>query len=184
MTLSPRDRRALALGALGLALIVLARVAALPVLDRWRQARTEAACCQAALTARAQSVSGVLAQRGRLAGRYGRAINRPLEPVDQAEVTLLRAAKDVLGAAGFAPGEYLPQRPRQVREIPGVDYVCLEVRGQCQESKLPECLAAVGRAETLLFIDRITVVVDSKRPDQLNVTMLLATLGRRQEDTP
>ncbi len=181
MTLSRRDRRALILGAIGLGLIVLTRVAILPVLETWQQAREEADRCEAALAARTKCVSGVLGLRGRLVGRYGRAVNCPLEPVDDAEVMLLRAAQEVLAAKGLALSEYQPQRARRLKEIPGVDYVALQVKGQCKQDKLPACLAAVRDAETLLFIDRVTVAVDAKKRDHLNVTMTLATLGERQE---
>ena len=100
---------------------------------------------------------------------------------DQARIGLFQTALDVLGANGFSLTDYQPQRGRRLKEIPGVEYVPLQVRGKCKLKQLATCLAALRHAETLAFVDRISVTNPEKKPGDLEVTLVLATLAERKE---
>ena len=184
MTLTPRDRRALILGVVALAVLVVARWFIVPWVDDWCGARDRIATLGITLNQRERAVGRILAQRGRLAGAYGPAINEPLQGVDEAQISLFQVALDVLAANGFGLTDYQPQRGRRLKEIPGVEYVPLQVRGTCKLPQLAKCLAALRGAKTLVFVDRVVVANTEKKPGNLEVTLVLATLAERKEGGP
>ena len=177
MNLSPRDRRAVLLGAIGLAIILVVRFGVAPWADDWAAARERIEADRLQLGALQGNISRVLGQRSRLGKLYGPGVNRPPADMEAARVGLLKAAQQVLRANGFQPSGYRPQPPRALPDVPGVMLVTLQVVGKCKEPSLPACLAALRQAEMLLLVDKLSVTNDAKKPGELQVTWTLATLA-------
>lgn len=178
MKLSPRDRRTAVLGLAGLLVIIAARLLVIPWVDGWAAAREQIAADRHRLDELQRSITRVLGQRGRLAARYGPAASKSLKDVEQARIGLLKAARDVLTANGLKP-TYTPQPPRSVKKIPGVRFLPLRVRSKCNLSQLTKCLADMRNADTLIIVDRLSITNNEKKPGQLEMTMILATLARQ-----
>ncbi len=181
MTLSPRDRRALLLGAAGLMVICAARFVVIPWTDSWAAAREQIVTNQQQLGELERSIRRVLGQQGRLAETYGPAVNNPLQDLETARISLFKEVQEVLKTAGFTPTDYQPRPCRPLREIPGVEIVPLQVRGKCKLPQLAKCLDGMRKADTLVIVDRLSVANDEKKPGQLEVTMVLATLAEQRK---
>jgi len=178
MNLSPRDRRAIVLGAGVLAAVLVVKCAVIPWIDSWTSAREDIGSANAELARLRGRILHVLTQRKHLEELYGRAASKPPEDLKTAKLNLLAAAQDILKSSGFqATGGYMPQPGRPVRSVPGMELVALEVRGKCKLPQLAKCLAAMQKAKTLIFVDRLTATNDEKKPGQLEVRLVLATLA-------
>ena len=182
MNLSKRDRRAMVLGGASLAAILVLRFAVVPWIDAWSEHRADLAVRRARVDRVGKQLRRVLSQRKRLAKAYGQAANDPPQDVDAAALSLPKAALDVLKSNGFGTTEYLPQRPKRVQGIEGLRVVSLLVNGSCKLPQLTKCLSALRKADTLVIVDRLSVTSDPKKPGQLKVTMVLATLGEQGEE--
>ena len=178
MKLSPRDLRALGLGAGALLVILATRFAVSPWIDSWTGARQAAAADRRRLEDLAGNIRKVVGQRRRLEKAYGPGVNRPLEDAETARISLL-AVQDVLKAAGFQPAEVEPRPSRQLREVPGAQVLALGLKGKCKLPQLAKCLAALREAKTLVFVDRLTVTNNEKKPGDLEVAMTLAALAEK-----
>ncbi|NQU75930.1 MAG: hypothetical protein HQ546_06425 [Planctomycetes bacterium] len=176
--LSRPDKRAIVYGAVVLAVIVAARLAFVPWLNGWGDARTRIATAQSQIDELAGKARRASGQRSRLAEAYGPAAGKELTDLRDAQRGLLKVAQDIFKANGFEVASgYDPQRPRQVKGLAGVQLVPMQVRGTCKLPQLVKCLTEMRKAPTLVFVDRLTIENDAKKPGQLTVTMTLATLG-------
>lgn len=175
--LSPRDRRALLLGAVALGAIVLLRFTVIPFMDSWTDARDRSRVYGEELVELNRSLRRAVAQRERLARTYGPGIRQPLQDEQAARMNLFRSAKDVFGAGGVGITEYQPQRTRALRDIPNVSLVTLRIKGKCDLPKLAGCLYEMSRAKNLMFVQSMNVNNDKKKSGQLDVTLVLATLA-------
>ena len=180
MKMSSRDKRALILGAAGLAAILLLRFAAIPLAESWSLAREQASDSRIQLTNLELKISRVLNQRARLEKIYGPAVNLPLQDLEAARVSLFKATQDVLKKNGFKAEDYQPQPAKRIREIPGLQLVSLQVRGKCKLNQLTKCLAGLRKVETLTIVDRLSIVNNEKKPGELEITLLLVTLAEQQ----
>ena len=167
------------IGAAGLAVILVARFIVIPWVDDWSETRRQIAARQQELSGLERNVTRVLGQRKRLTKKYGPAVNKPLEDVEAAWISLFTAARG-LTDSGFEATDYLPQSDRPLQDIHGVRFVPLQVRGKCKLPQLAKLLAKIRQSETLVIVDRLTVSNDAKKPGQLEVTMVLATLAREK----
>ena len=182
MNLSSRDRRALVVGGVGLAAMLVMRFALIPWIDAWMDHRAELVVGRERVDRVARQLRSVLRRRKRLAKAYGPAANLPPQDVEAAGLSLPKAALGVLNSNGFGTTEYLPQRPKRVQGIEGLRVVSLQVSGGCKLPQLTKCLSALRKTETLVMVDRLSVTSDPKKPGQLKVTMVLTTLGEQRED--
>ncbi|MDY7011004.1 MAG: GspMb/PilO family protein [Planctomycetota bacterium] len=182
MTLSPRDRRALLLGAAGLVVICAAHFAVIPWVESWTAAREQIVANQQQLRDQERLIRSVLGQQRRLMETYGLAVNNQLEDLETARVSLFKEVQEVLKTSDFKLTDYQPRPPRILREISGVEIVPLQVRGKCQLPQLVKCLSGMRKADTLVIVDRISVTNDEKKPGQLEVTMVLATLAEQKKE--
>ncbi|MCK4850207.1 MAG: hypothetical protein KAT11_02595, partial [Phycisphaerae bacterium] len=86
--------------------------------------------------------------------------------------------KETFSAGGFKPSEYRLQRPRPLSAVPDVQIVPLEVPGQCNLSQLVKSLAGLCKAKTFVFVERLSITNDEKKPGTFKITMVVATLAR------
>ena len=177
MTMTPRDRRALILGAGVLAAIFGFNFVLMPLLDSWSTAREQADEAGGQLDQIESRLRRVVGQRRRLARIYGPAVNAPLQDAETAQANLFKVAQDVLKAGGFKDPVYQFQPARPVRDVPGVEHVPLQIRGKCGLQQLTRCLAGMRKAPSLVIVDRLTITNDLKKPGQLTVTLVLGTLA-------
>ena len=180
MTLSPRDRRAIILGGLGLLIIFAAYFGLLPWINSWTAARAQITEARTQLDDAKSNMRRILGLRRRLEQIYGPAVNEPLEQnVQTAQLKLLETVKETFSAGGFKLSEYRRQRPRPLSAVPDVQIVPLEVTGQCNLSQLVKSLAGLSKAKTFVFVERFSITNDEKKPGTLKVTsMVVATLAR------
>ena len=151
-----------------------------PLWNSWRGAREDIAVYGRQLDELGRKTRRALGQRKRLAERYGPAVNKPLSDLQTAQRELFGTTEKVLKSNGFGvTGNYDPQQPRRVRDIPGRDvyWLLLRVRGKCKQAQLSKCLAGLRTADTPVIVDRLTVKNNAKKPGELEVTMMLGTLA-------
>ena len=60
--------------------------------------------------------------------------------------------------------------------------VRIELRGKCKLPQLVKCLAELRKAEMLLFAERLSANNSTKKPGELDVTLVLATLAEQKEN--
>ena len=181
MTLSPRDRRAILLGAAVLLIIVAARVVVMPWIGRWRSARDQMTSTRSQLNDIQGQVRRVLWQRQRLEEIYGPAVKNPLEDRQTAQLSLIKAVQDVFKAGGIKLTDYQPQRARTLKEIPDVQIVPLQIRGKCTVSQLTKCFVAMRDAQTLIIVESFSVTNNEKKPGELEITMIVSTLAEQEK---
>ena len=178
MTLSTRDRRAIIVGGLALLIILVGHFALMPWLESWSGARAQIIEARRELNDVQLRVRRILGLRRRLEQIYGPAVNKPLEDLDAARLSLFKTVQETFRAGGFKPSEYRLQRPRVLSAVPGVQIVPLEVPGQCNLSQLVKSLAGLCKAKTFVFVERFSIDNDEKKPGTFKVTMVVATLAR------
>ena len=181
MTLSKRDRRALILGSCGLAILLIVRFAVMPWTDHWLDVRDQTAVARAEIAHLEQKVTKIVLQRARTAKAYGPGANRKVGDVETERMNLLKAVQKVCQTAGFAPTDYPPQVTRPLRSVPDMVIVRIQLQGKCKLPQLVKCLAGLRKAETLVFAERVTAVNSAKKPGELDITLVLATLAERKE---
>lgn len=180
MTLSARDRRAIVFGGLALGIIFAGHFVLRPWIDDWADTRAQIVEDRKELADVQERLSDILGQRRRLEQRFGPAANEPLEDLQTAKLSLLKAAQEVLSAGGFKASEYRPQRPRQaLPKMPEVQIVALELPGQCNFAQLVKSLAGLRKAKTLVFVEKFSITNDEKKPGKLTATITLATLAQK-----
>ena len=101
MTLSPRDRRAILLGAVGLLIILAGRFVLLPWIDSWKDARRSIAEARVELGEAERQIYRVLGQRRRLEKIYGPAVNKALDNRQSAQVKLIEGVQEVFKTGFF-----------------------------------------------------------------------------------
>ena len=101
MKLNPRDRRALALGAAALAIVLVFYFLAVPWLADWGRARQDAPAARARLDDLEGKIIKLLAQRQQLADRYGPAAARDLDGVEKTRLAFLQAVQGALRSGGI-----------------------------------------------------------------------------------
>ncbi len=179
MTLSARDRKAIIFGGLALGIIFAFHFVLRPWINDWTDTRAQIIEDRKELANVQERLGDILGQRRRLEKRFGPAVNEPLEDLQTAKLSLLKAAQEVLSAGGFKASEYRPQRPRQaLPKMPEVQIVALEVPGQCNFAQLVKSLAGLSKAKTFVFVERFSITNDEKKPGTFKITMVVATLAR------
>ena len=181
MTLSPRDRRAILLGAVGLLIILAGRFVLLPWIDSWKDARRSIAEARVELGEAERQIYRVLGQRRRLEKIYGPAVNKALDNRQSAQVKLIEGVQEVFKTGGVKLTGYDPQRPKSLREVPGVEVVAWQIRAKCKLPQLVKCLAGMRKSETLIIVDWFSVVNNEKKPGELEITMMVATLAEKEK---
>jgi len=177
VNLSSRDRRALAVGVIALAIVFMVRFPAMRWLRSWSEAKQTIATARVQVDDYKRRIRRVLGQRERLERIYGPGVNKPLEDLETARVSFYKAVQGVLKSSGFKPTDYQPQPPRPVPNVPGLRIVPLQIRGKCKLPQLAKCLAEARKAETLVIVDRVSASNDAKMTGQLEVTLVLSTLA-------
>ncbi len=176
--LTPRDRRAILLGAGALVLVVLVRWVLVPWGMSWQQARQDIGIARAQLAGLENQVRRHLSQRERLTAMYGSAVAKPLEDVEPATLRFVEAVQGVMGRSGMRDPAYQPQQARGVPGAPGVEMVTLRMTGRCQLPQLARCLAELRQADSLIVVDSLVASGDPRQQGQVEVTMLLSTPAR------
>jgi hypothetical protein len=183
--LSPRDRRAVIFGGVGLGVILLLRLLVIPIWDSWSSARDRGEVYGKELVQLNRSLRRALGQRQRLIRMYGPAVSKPLADEQTARIQLFESAKDVFGSGGMNVKNYQHQRTRPLREIPNVSLVTLQVRGQCKLEQLTQCLRKMTNSKSLMIVQSMNLANNEKQLGQLDVTLVLATLADiRKPKTP
>ena len=174
--MSTRDRRAVVIGTVALAAILIVKFAVLPWIDHWRDARDRIDQARATLTEYENKSTRLTNLQRRLAQTYGQAVEQPLDDVKATKIGFHKVVQDLLTAGGFRLESMQPQAVRSIRkQVPGVALLPVRVVGKCQMQQLAKCLAEVRKAARLILVERIDVSSDPKKPTELSVTMVLAT---------
>ena len=153
----------------------------MPWTDHWLEVRDETATDRAQLAHLERKVAKIVLQRDKVAKAYGPGASRTLGDVEATQVSLLTAVQKVCQTAGFAPTDYQPQGSRPLPSVPDMVIVRIQLRGKCKLPQLVKCLAELRKAETLVFAERLSATNSSKKPGELDVTLVLATLAERKE---
>jgi type II secretory pathway component PulM len=182
MKLSPRDRRAIVLGAVVLLGILAVRLVLVPWWDSWSDARERIQRCSAELEKMERKMDRLLRINKRLEEMYGSAAMKPIQDIETVRIHFPKTITDVLKAGGIG-FEIITQRPgKALREVPGVEFVPFQIQGKCKVAQLAKCLAEMRKTKTLVILDRVTATAIQKKKKgkqeqgQLNVTLVLGTL--------
>lgn len=176
MNLTQRDKRAILVGVIVIVAAFAVRFAGLPMYDRWQTARLDIAAHRAALADIERRTGRLATSHVMLKQTYGDAVSKPLEDIHKTQLQFHKTVQDLLKSAGVAYTSIQPQTPRAVRDA-GVTMVSLRVTGMCQLPQLTKCLASLREAEQLVIVERIDVTADEKKPNQLSLTLTLATVA-------
>lgn len=180
MTIRDRDRKAIILGAAVLALVLGYRLVLAPLAESWRDARQRIEMASATRSALEAQALKLRSQRRRLEAIYGPAIGEPLPPVDRARANFVKTVEDLLKSSGMESRGVRSQPLRPLREVDGVALVGLRVECTGRSQQLAKCLAAMSEGEQIMLVESIRAAPDSKRPDRMQVSMVLATLARME----
>jgi len=178
MNISSRDRRAMVVGGVALAAILVVKFAVMPWAYQWLDTRDDIRQVRDTLASYETRFKRLEVLNKRLVLTYGKAVGEPLEDIELTRVRFHKVVQDVLKAAGFKMESLQPQAARSIRKrVPGVAVFPIRVVGKCQIQQLAKCLAQVRAAPCLIIVDRVNVTSDPKNPSQLSVTMVLAALA-------
>ena len=183
MNLSDRDRRALIIGSVLLAALLVVRFAVLPWLDDWRQVRDRIDSTTETLHSLDRKVKRRDHLHEQLARTYGPAASKPLTDVQTTQVAFHKTVQDVLGAAGIKFESIKSQPVKPIRKLPGISLVPVQISGKCQIAQLAKFLAQAQRADMVMIVDRMNVSVNAKKRTELSVTMVLATLAQKEQSS-
>ena len=178
--MTPRDRRAILLGAGLCWWWSSCGGCCCPGLTSWQQARQDIAAARSQLETLESQVRKHLSQRDRLTAMYGSAVAKPLEDMEPATLRFVQAVQGVMGRSGIRDPAYQPQQPRGVPGAPGVEMVTLRMTGRCQLPQLARCLADLRRADSLIVVDSLVANNDPRTQGQVEVTMLLSTPAKTE----
>ena len=184
MNLSNRDKRAVRIGAIGLAVILVAKLFVIPWMASWSDARRRIASADQQIEQLQRPIRRALGLQKHLERLYGPGVNRPCQDIEAANLSLMKVAGQLEKSGGMKPTSNVPQRGRRLTDVPGVELVLLQIRGKCKLQQLSKTLAALLTSETLVFVERLSVTNDQKKPGQLDVTLVLATLAERGQEKP
>lgn len=184
MTLSDKDKRAIRIGAIALGIILVARFLLIPWMDSWFDARRRIATADEQLERLQKPIRRALGLQKHLERLYGPGVNRPCQDIEAAKLSLMKVAGQLAKFGGMQPSSNVPQRGRSLANVPGVEIVLLQIRGKCDFPQFSKTLAALMKSETLVFVERLSLTNDQKKPGQLDVTLVLATLAERGEVKP
>lgn len=176
MSLSRRDRRAIALGALVLVVLLAWRFGATDAVGQWRGARQRIDTSERQAERLGHRLASLERASRKLQETRGQAALEAPLPAERAGVRLTAAAQELLASAGMKIESITLQGSRSVRDLEGVDELTVQLRGECKADKLTECLAKLRKAEVLLIVDSLNVNNNEQKPGELSVTMVLATL--------
>lgn len=184
MNLTKKDKRAIRICVIALAAILVAKLLVIPWLDRWSEARLRIASADQQIEQLQRPIRRALGLQKHLERLYGPGVNQPCQDIETANLSLMKTAGKFAKSGGMKPSSNVPQRGRRLTNVPGVEIVLLQIRGKCDLQKLSKTLAALLKSETLVFVERLSVTNDQKKPGQLDVTLVLATLAERVEVKP
>lgn len=182
--MTDRDRRALIGGVAVLAVLLGYRYLAMPVIDSWSEARQRIAVASEAQASMQRQMSRLKSQRRQLESVYGEAVSRPLPDVDTARANFIKAVEDSLKANGLESQGVRSQPVRPIREVSGVSLVGLQVECTGQSRQLVRWLADLSASDPLMLVDSLRTSPDTRRPDRVQVSMVVATFARAQGETP
>ena len=172
MTLTPRDRKILLLGAAVLAVLLGGRFVLLPLIDHWGSLRDTIGRRDAVLSELDAMRKRRDALMGRLEGVGGAAIRQPLESIDATHVRFHETVQDLLSKSAVGYTSIELQGVRSLRDVPGTCLLSLQVQGQCDLAALSRCLERVRESERLVIVDRLHV--RGPNPKKLAVTLVLS----------
>lgn len=181
MTLTARDKKAILLGASVLGAILLVRLALAPWVGSWGRARGQIASSRGEVTELRTKMRRLLRLRDRLVETYGQAAAKPLEDLEPTRIAFLEGVQKALSAGGMGYQSIEPQSVRLVRDLPGIALVQFQVRSSCKLPQLAKSLAEMRKAKKLIIVDRLVVSGRPKKPGELEVTLVLATLARQEK---
>lgn len=180
MTMSDRDKKAILLGGLVLGCLIGYRFVMMPVLDSWSDARQRIAQVSAAQSSLDAQVMRLQSQRRQLEVVYGQGIAQPLPPVDVARANFVKTVEDLLKSSGMTSQGVRSQPLRPLREVAGVALVGLQVDCTGQPQQLMRCLANMSAGDQLILVDSVRAAPDSRRPDRMQVSMVVTTLAKME----
>jgi type II secretory pathway component PulM len=179
MTLSPRDRRALLLGAGVLAAICLVRFVIVPFWEGWGQARQEASDCRSQIADLEKRALRLANMQEMAESVYGPSAAKALRGTEAGRIAFTKAVQDALRAGGIKFESLTPRPDRAAERASDVRFVPLQVRGKCSLPQLAKCLAGMRKAAMPIIVDQIRVTSDPKKPGNLDLTMVVSTLAKR-----
>ncbi len=181
MNLSDKDKRAVRILVIALATIFVAKLLVIPWLDSWSDARRRIASADQQIEQVQRPIRRSLALQKHLERLYGQGVNQPCQDIEAANLSLMKVAGQLEKSGGMKPASNVPQKGRRLTNVPGVEIVLLQIRGKCSLQQFSKTLAALLKSETLVFVERLSLTNDRKKPGQLDVTLVLATLAERGE---
>lgn len=175
--LSSRDRRAVIVGAASLAAILIIWGVVIPVIGHWMDVRDNIDASRIEikrLQAKGQSGAHV---REQLIQKHGPAACKPLEAVESASISFVKAVPEMLKANQLQIKTISQMPAKAIKELPGIYSAAFQIKANCQMAQLANCLGAVSKCDQLVVIDQVSVSSNEKSPGQLDVTLVMSTLG-------
>lgn len=183
MTMSQRDRRAILLGSGAILFVAGYLYVVSPWLQSWSDARQRLQLAETQRAALVAEDARLESLRRTLGPFYGSGLGTPLPPVAEVRVGFVKTVQELLKQNGLESRDVRSQPLQPLREVPGVGLVALEVDCQGQVQGLMQALTKLSQAERPIVVQRMNVEPDTQRPDQMRVSLTLATFAKL-EATP
>ncbi len=182
MTMTPRDRKAIYLGAAVISVGLMVRFVVMPTVSHWRDLRAVVSEGEARVVAFEQKLDRLDALVMRQRVRYGGGVDKLLEPVDRVQISFPQSVQKALGKGGLGVSSVDPQGVRKLREAPGVLWVSLRVVCSGGPEALPKALAEIQSSEQLIIVDsfNLTMLKPGDR-SKWAVTMMVSTPALEME---
>jgi hypothetical protein len=181
MNLSTRDRRAILIGGIGLAAVLLFNVLLLPWINDWLAARDQIAASRTELTDLEQQLRVLVRLHDRLDDVYAGGGSQPLIRADDAQVRGPEIIRKVLTQGGLGVQNIKSLPVSQVRPVEDGVLVPFEAQGGCRVEQLVQFLSQMSKAEAILIIERLNVVNAAQDPGNLTINITLSMLAQQEK---
>ena len=180
MNLTPRDRRAILLGAATLAVVLGVYFVVMPIFASWQDARARIVAAQAELSELETDAKRRASQRRRLMALIGPGVVEPPMLVPEAELQFVETVEEAVQASGLNVSSVRPQSVRRTRDLQGMSLVGVGLEAKCKPQQLVDCLTKLHGLDQLILVERLnTNNTDGK--GSLEVSMVLTTIAREIE---
>ncbi|MFP4143620.1 MAG: hypothetical protein ACOCTI_05845 [Phycisphaeraceae bacterium] len=181
MKFTQRDKRAIRLGAVALAVLVVFQLGQI-VAGSWQSARTRLSAAETARQAIESRQRKQALQVPRLELLWGEAACEPLLPVREARLRFVKTVEEKLESGGLKVQDIRPQAGRKLRELDRTAVLRMQVQAQASLDQVTKALASLRRADQLVLVERLSLEPDAKRREKLAVNLTLATLARTEDE--
>ena len=179
--ITEKDKRALMLGGIGLAVLLFVGYEVLPTVNHWRSVRDQVTLTQTRLTDYEADLRKLQSRNKQLSKIYGQSVYKPLETVDDAKVSYLASLETIVRNAGIQKPTIKAQPDRPLPGDKNMMLVGMRIQGKCRFPQLMDCLAKISELEHLVVVEQVQMTKTPKN-NNLDVSFIASRIARVDKD--